>query len=85
MLRVDLPSPLKPNAKTTLKTTWASNIIDQAAGGSRGGYEAFKDEDDNNDTNIFTLSQWFPRLAAYTNHTGWQHKHLTLFSPLKKP
>jgi hypothetical protein len=74
MLRVDLPSPLKPNAKTTLKITWASNIIDQAAVGGRGGYEVFKDEDNDNDTYIFALSQWFPRLAAYTDYTGWQHK-----------
>ena len=70
MLRVDLPSPLKPNAKITLKIDWASNIIDQAAIGGRGGFEYFKD----NDTNIFALSQWFPRLAAYTDYTGWQHK-----------
>ncbi|MFT6516791.1 MAG: hypothetical protein ACJATP_000447 [Candidatus Azotimanducaceae bacterium] len=74
MLRVDLPSPLRPNAKTTLKITWASNIIDQAAVGGRGGYEAFNDKDNNNDTYIFALSQWFPRLAAYTDYTGWQHK-----------
>jgi hypothetical protein len=74
MLRVDLPSPLKPNAKTTLKITWASNIIDQAAIGGRGGYEVFKDKDNDNDTYIFALSQWFPRLAAYTDYTGWQHK-----------
>jgi hypothetical protein len=70
MLRVDLPRPLKPNAKITLKIDWASNIIDQAAINSRGGFEAFKD----NNTNIFALSQWFPRLAAYTDYTGWQHK-----------
>ncbi|MFT4721900.1 MAG: hypothetical protein ACI9SB_003079, partial [Candidatus Azotimanducaceae bacterium] len=69
MLRVDLPSPLRPNAKTTLKITWASNIIDQAAVGGRGGYEAFNDKDNNNDTYIFALSQWFPRLAAYTDYT----------------
>ena len=27
-----------------------------------------------NDTQIFFLAQWFPRLAAYTDYMGWQNK-----------
>ena len=27
-----------------------------------------------NDTYIFFQAQWFPRMAAYTDYTGWQHK-----------
>ncbi len=34
------------------------------------GYEHFRD----NDTYTFFQAQWFPRLVAYTDYTGWQHK-----------
>ena len=34
------------------------------------GYEFF--EDDGN--YIYEMAQWFPRLCAYTDVTGWQHK-----------
>lgn len=70
MMRVDLPKPLKPGAKTSLEIDWEFNIIEQVATGGRGGYEKFPD----NDTYIFFLAQWFPRLAAYTDYAGWQHK-----------
>jgi hypothetical protein len=36
----------------------------------RGGFEHF--EKDGN--NIYEIAQWFPRLCAYTDTTGWQHK-----------
>ena len=70
MLRIDLPETLEPNDSITVQVDWVHNIIDEVAVGGRGGYEYFE-EDDNY---IFGLAQWFPRLAAYTDYTGWQNK-----------
>lgn len=70
MLRIDLPEPLPPSTSTTVKIDWDHNIIDETAIGGRGGYEHFTE----NDNYIFGLAQWFPRLAAYTDYTGWQNK-----------
>jgi len=70
MLRIDLPAPLKPDAKTEFKIDWQFNIIDEPAVGGRGGYEHFPDSD----TYIYFLAQWFPRMAAYTDYDGWHNK-----------
>ena len=70
MLRIDLPTPLASGASTTFSIDWKFNIIDEPAIGGRGGYEHFPDTD----TYIYFLAQWFPRMAAYTDYTGWQHK-----------
>ncbi len=70
MMRIDLPVPLSPEAKTVFSIDWKFNIIDEGAIGGRGGYERFADSD----TYIYFLAQWFPRMAAYTDYTGWQHK-----------
>ena len=70
MLRIDLPETLQPDESITFQVDWEHNIIDEVAVGGRGGYEYFE-EDDNY---IFGLAQWFPRLAAYTDYTGWQNK-----------
>ncbi|MGF1543481.1 MAG: M1 family metallopeptidase [Parvularculaceae bacterium] len=69
MMRVDLPAPLAPGETTALRVSWGFNIIDEAAMGGRGGYERFDD-----DTYIYFLAQWFPRMAAYTDYGGWLHK-----------
>jgi len=70
MMRIDLPAPLAPRQSTTLKLAWAFNIVDNNVFGGRSGYEYFRD----NNTYTFFQAQWFPRLAAYTDYTGWQHK-----------
>ena len=46
------------------------NIVDADLIRSRGGFEHF--EKDGN--NIYEIAQWFPRLCAYSDTTGWQHK-----------
>ncbi|MEM9878105.1 MAG: M1 family metallopeptidase [Pseudomonadota bacterium] len=69
MMRIDLPEPLAPGDVTTFAINWAFNIVDEAAMGARGGYERFDD-----DTYIYFLAQWFPRMAAYTDYGGWLHK-----------
>jgi hypothetical protein len=70
MLRIDLPTPLQPGETFNFQVDWEHNIIDEVAVGGRGGYEYFEEEDNY----IFALAQWFPRLAAYTDYTGWQNK-----------
>lgn len=70
MMRIDLPRPLASGQRTTFSVDWSFNIVLEERVGSRGGYEHFPD----NDTYIYFLAQWFPRLAAYTDYAGWQHK-----------
>lgn len=70
MMRVDLPKPLASGEQTKISIDWWQNIIEEVAVGGRGGYEHF----DKTDTNLFFLAQWYPRMAAYTDYTGWQHK-----------
>ena len=73
MMRIDLPRPLAPDARFTFNVDWDHNIIDEEAVGGRGGYECFNEEDEDGNC-IFGLAQWFPRMAAYTDYTGWQNK-----------
>ena len=70
MMRVDLRQPLGPNESTVLKIAWENNIIDAKTNRARGGYEFF--EEDKN--SIYEMAQWFPRMVAYTDYAGWQHK-----------
>jgi hypothetical protein len=70
MMRVDLARPLVPKQSTTVKLAWAFNITDRTLFGGRTGYEYFSESD----TYQFFIAHWFPRLAAYTDYTGWQHK-----------
>ncbi len=70
MLRVDLDTPLKPGQSLQLSVDFAFNIVHEAPVGARSGYEYFKATD----TYLYSLAQWFPRLVAYTDYTGWQHK-----------
>lgn len=74
MMRVDLPQPLAPKTgKISLSIGWNYNLAnrqDPATRNGRGGYEYFP-EDDNY---IYTVTQWFPRMAVYDDYNGWQHK-----------
>ena len=70
MMRIDLPRPLRPGTSIEIRFDWESNIVDEAAIGARGGYEYFAESD----TYQYFLAQWFPRLVAYTDYAGWQHK-----------
>lgn len=70
MMRIDLPSALQPKQKYKLRITWNYNIANRMIDGGRGGYEYFA-EDDNY---LFTITQWFPRMAVYSDFQGWQNK-----------
>jgi len=69
MMRIDLPQPLKAGARTAFSIEWNYNITDMKVLGGRSGYEKFDDKND-----LFEIAQWFPRMAAYYDVYGWQHK-----------
>ncbi len=70
MMRVDLPQPLDPGQTFDFEIDWDYEINNSAVVGGRSGCEFF--EADGN--YIYEVAQWFPRLCAYTDNTGWQHK-----------
>ena len=70
MMRIDLPQALRSEQRTNFAIDWSFNIIEEAIIGGRGGYDHFPE----NDTYIYFLAQWFPKLAAYTDYGGWKHQ-----------
>lgn len=78
MARIDLPEPLAPGASVDFSVAWSYPINDGVALSMRTGYECFDgpdaDEEPGDGSCIFELAHWFPRLAAYTDYTGWQHE-----------
>ncbi|MES2827363.1 MAG: M1 family metallopeptidase [Bacteroidota bacterium] len=70
MMRIDLPYVLKPGQKYVLKISWTYKISDRTTVGGRGGYEYFAADDNY----LFTMTQWFPRMAVYSDFQGWQNK-----------
>ncbi len=69
MMRIDLPTVLKPGQKFVFKVNWSYKIPDKATRPERGGYEFFP-EDGNN---LYSICQWFPRMAVYSDFQGWQN------------
>ena len=72
MMRIDLPVPLKPGQKFVFRINW-NYKINRKAQGDRGGYEHFRDDDNN----LYSITQFFPRLAVYSDFQGWQHLQFT--------
>lgn len=71
MMRVELPTVLKPGETVELQLKWWYNINDRMKdGGGRSGSEYFE-EDDNY---LYTIAQFYPRMALYTDNEGWQNK-----------
>jgi len=73
MMRVELPTVLKPGQKFVFRIDWNYHISDRMKTGGRGGYEYFP-EDGNY---IFTMTQWYPRLCVYSDFQGWQNNQFT--------
>nr|WP_230688095.1 M1 family metallopeptidase [Hymenobacter jeongseonensis] len=70
MMRVDLPTPLRPGQAFAFNVKWRYNINDQIKLGGRSGYEYFA-EDKNY---LYEIAQFYPRMAVYSDNQGWQHK-----------
>jgi hypothetical protein len=73
MMRIELPVTLQPGQKFRFKINWWYNISDRLTIGGRGGYEYFP-EDGNY---LYTMAQWYPRMAVYSDFQGWQNKQFT--------
>ncbi|WP_119078958.1 M1 family metallopeptidase [Chitinophaga alhagiae] len=73
MMRIDLPKTLMPGEKIRFNVDWWYNIADRMTYGGRGGFEYFP-EDGNY---LYTITQWYPRMAVYSDFQGWQNKQFT--------
>jgi hypothetical protein len=70
MMRVDLPTPIKPGGKYVFSVAWSYREYDRMKFDERGGYEYFP-KDDNR---VYTCAQWFPRMCVFDDYEGWQNK-----------
>ncbi|GGF17238.1 M1 family metallopeptidase [Hymenobacter cavernae] len=70
MMRIDLPTPLRPKQSVTFSMAWHYNINDQLKISERSGYEYFP-EDKNY---LYEIAQFYPRMAVYSDNQGWQQK-----------
>lgn len=70
MMRINLPRALKPGQSFSFKIKWWYNINNRMEIGGRSGYEYFE-EDDNY---LYTIAQFYPRMAVYNDVEGWQNK-----------
>ena len=70
MMRNDLNGSLSSGQSMTFSVDWSYLINDSQSRPARTGYEYF--EEDKNF--LYEIAHWYPRMAAYTDNTGWQHK-----------
>lgn len=70
MMKVNLPTPLQPNETIELKLAWWYNLNNRMEDRGRSGYEYFPGDDNN----VYTIAQFYPRMAVYDDVEGWQHK-----------
>ncbi|MBD98601.1 MAG: aminopeptidase, partial [Verrucomicrobia bacterium] len=70
MMRIDLETPLQSGDRFTLNIKWWYNINNRMEIGGRSGYEYFEEEDNY----LYTIAQFFPRMAVYNDVEGWQNK-----------
>ena len=73
MLRIDLPIALKAGQKFIFKVEWNYKIPNRGADGGRSGYEIVGDDENK----VFCMTQWYPRMAVYSDFQGWQHLQFT--------
>lgn len=73
MMRVELPQTLQPGERFRFQVDWSYNISDRMTIGGRGGYEYFPADDNY----LYTIAQWYPRMAVYSDFQGWQNKQFT--------
>lgn len=73
-MRVDLPMPLKSGESTSFAVDYAFNIIESDVMGGRGGYEHFPDDEIDGGGYLYEMSQWYPRMGAYTDYEAWTAK-----------
>lgn len=68
VMRIDLPQPLVAGGSIRFSISWHYQLNSRKARNGRTGYEI-------SDGNaLYSVAQWYPRMAAYTDATGWQIK-----------
>ena len=70
MMRIDLPTPLRPGQSVAFGIKWSYNINDQLKINERSGYEYFPIDKNY----LYEIAQFYPRMAVYSDATGWQNK-----------
>jgi hypothetical protein len=70
MMRIDLAEPLKAGTSMSFSMDWMYNINNRMSDGGRSGLEYFEAEDNY----LYTIAQFFPRMAVYIDNEGWQNK-----------
>lgn len=70
MMRIDLEEPLKPGEQFEFHVEWWYNLHDRMEEGGRSGYEYFPEYQNF----VYTIAQFYPRMAVYDDFNGWQHK-----------
>lgn len=70
MMRIDLATPLKSGENMSFSIDWMYNINNRMTDGGRSGLEYFEEEDNY----LYTIAQFFPRMAVYIDNEGWQNK-----------
>ena len=70
MMRVELPAELQSGDSFEFQIDWYYNINNRLNVSGRSGCEYF--EEDGNW--LYTLAQFFPRMAVYDDVNGWQNK-----------
>lgn len=70
MMRIDLPEPLVSKGAYSFKIKWHYKVNNRDEVGGRSGFEYFADEDNA----LYTIAQFYPRMAVYNDVEGWQNK-----------
>jgi hypothetical protein len=70
MMKIRLDEDLKPGENVEFSIAWSYIVNDRMKGGGRSGYEYF--EEDANA--LYTIAQFYPRMAVYSDVEGWQNK-----------
>lgn len=70
MMRINLAEPLQSGDSVSFSLDWHYKINNRMEIGGRSGYETFPETGNT----IFTIAQFFPRMAVYNDVEGWQNK-----------
>lgn len=73
MMRIELPETLNPGQKFVFRLSWNFRIPDKLTRYGRGGFEYFADDDNN----LYSIAQFYPRMAVYSDFQGWQTLQFT--------
>lgn len=70
LMRINLPEAIPPHSKLSFSMEWSYQLNDSDVLWARSGYEYFPEED----SSIYEIAQFYPRMAIYTDMDGWLTK-----------